>query len=142
MTHSTRTIRRLKAAPQLAALGLSLAVGFQASLCPPGMDMGMEMSAGMDMAGPAADLPMPGAARAQRHAAGLHCVFGSSMDGDGRPTCPFAVGGIGPCGTTPPIPGVMTTPPTLAVLHKVQGERGSLRHVDPFRQVHHPPPRA
>ena len=48
-----RAARRLKAMPLLTALMLSVGLAFQASLCPPGMDMGseMEMTMGVGSAG-------------------------------------------------------------------------------------------
>lgn len=129
-------VRRSMALPQLAALLLSLGLGFQASLCPPGMDMGMEMSMpGGDVSGTTGDQSMG-------HRAGLHCVFDGSTNEDGRATCPFAVGGIGPCGTTVPAAGVLVATPAPVLSSGFSLVSDPSGHTDPLTQVLLPPPRA
>ncbi len=110
---------------QLAALAVSLGVGVVVSQCPPGMDMGMDMSLATDAA---------------PHGPG-DCHFAGSMNDEGDTSCPLAVGGIGPCGTSAvassdPVMSLAITPP--ARFAEVSHETG---YSDGFRAIHLPPPR-
>ena len=122
-------VRRLRSVFLLTALLLSVGLGVQSSLCPPGMDMGSEMEMGMGD-GPAGE------------PAGPHCPFGASTDGDGGATCPFAVGGVGPCGTAAPVPAIaaLTTPSAFVV--EIPRVAGAPAPLELFQRVHSPPPRA
>ncbi len=128
-------VRRLMALPQLAALTLSFGLAFEASLCPPGMDTGMEMSMPMG-----AGLST-GSDRFAGQQADLHCVFSASTDQDGRTTCPFAVGGVGPCGTTMPTPGVGLAVPSPIIVSGMRLVSNPHTHTDPFTPIQLPPPR-
>ena len=121
----TRSTRGLMALLQLAALAVSLGVGVVVSQCPPGMDMGMDMSTAIDAA---------------PHGPG-NCPFGGSMNEEGDMSCPLAIGGIGPCGTgavasSDPVMSLALAPPARFV--EVSRETG---HSDGFRAIHLPPPR-
>ena len=141
MRHSRSTaVRRLKALPQIAALLLSLGLGFQASLCPPGMDMGMDMDEEMSM--PAGVLSLATVDPAVRHQAGLHCVFAASYNEDGQTTCPFALNGTGPCGTTVPAAAVLVWMPPQVLASQLSLVSNPSGHTDPYTQVTLPPPRA
>jgi hypothetical protein len=127
--------RRLSALPQIAAWLLSLGFGFEVSACPPGMDMGMDMPMSLQVA-PAMGDDHGGMG------SGMDCPFGGSMDDEGRAGCPFAVGGIGPCGTSTTAPAALATDirsMPLAVFGYVSAVS---EHTDFFESVRHPPPRA
>ena len=141
MMHSRRTaIHRLKVLPQIAALLLSVGLGFQASLCPPGMDMGMDMDKEMSM--PAGALSPATVDSAVGHQAGLHCVFAASNNEDGQATCPFALNGSGPCGTTVSASAAVICMPLRVASSQFSLVSNPSGHTDPFRQVNLPPPRA
>lgn len=110
---------------QLATLGVSLGVGVMVSQCPPGMDMGMDMSMVTDAA---------------PHGPG-DCPFGGSMNEEGDMSCFLAVGGIGPCGTSvvasgDPVMSLVLTPPASFA----DVSRDTVQS-DGFRTIHLPPPR-
>jgi hypothetical protein len=132
-------VRRSVALPQVLALVLSLGLGVRSSLCPPGMDMGMEMDMNMSMpAGGSSDMADDSA---MGHEAGRHCGSAGSVDDDGRTTCPFALGGIGPCGTTVPAPGLAMVGPTPVFSEGFASVTEPSGHIDPSAQVNLPPPR-
>ncbi len=136
MSYSLVHGRRVVALPQLTALLLSLGLGFELSACPPGMDMGMEMPMPINAASRATLEHGPGEDRA------MDCPFGGSLDAQGRTTCPLAVGGIGPCGTSAPAPAELVTagPPLLpSVFTYVSTISG---HADFSQTIQLPPPRA
>ena len=136
MSYSRARVRRVIALPQLTALLLSLGLGFELSACPPGMDMGMEMSMSMDAASRTTLEHGPGEDRA------MDCPFGGSLDAQGRTTCPLAVGGIGPCGTSASAPAELVTagrPLPLSVFTYVSATSG---HADFSKTIQLPPPRA
>ena len=124
-----RAARRLKSMPLLTALMLSFGTGFQASLCPPGMDMGSEMVMAMDEA-------------PTEQSTGVHCALGTSMNEDGGTSCPLSVGGTGPCGTTAPVPAVafLIGPPPSQIDFPPITARSAPSEL--FTRVHRPPPRA
>ena len=130
-------VHRLTASIQLAALVLSLGLQFGVSLCPPGMDRGMDMD--MPMVAEAGGVPSDDSAH---HNNGSACPFAGSPTQDGGTTCPFALDGIGPCGTTVPAPSAVIASITPArvgqfiTLARVSG------HTDVPPHVHLPPPRA
>ena len=117
--------RSLMALPQLVALLLSLAVGHQVSRCPPGMDMGMDMSVASEAG----------------EAGHMDCPFGGSMNEEGGMSCPLSVGGAGPCGTSA---GVANTPHvTLSIdgtanAAELPGDSGRSEW---YRPILLPPPR-
>jgi hypothetical protein len=136
MSYSRARVRRVVALPQLTALLLSLGLGFEVSACPPGMDMGMEMPMPMDAASRTTLENGPGEDRA------MDCPFGGSLDAQGRTTCPLAVGGIGPCGTSAPAPAELVTvgPPLLPSVFTDVSTTSA--HADFSVTIQLPPPRA
>ncbi len=117
--------RSLVALPQLAALLLSLIIGHEVSRCPPGMDMGMDMSA--SEAG---------------NSGHMDCPFAGAMTQGGDVSCPLTVGGIGPCGASA---GVAIDPAKMLPIDLAAGvvapARDSGRY-EWFRTILLPPPRA
>ncbi len=138
MSFSRARVRRIVALPQFTALLLSLGLAIEVSVCPPGMDMGMEMP-----------MPMPMDARSRTalergpgEDQGMDCLFSGSLDDEGRASCPLAVGGIGPCGTSALAPTELVTagrPLPLSVFTYVSATSG---HADFSETVQLPPPRA
>lgn len=127
--------RRWLALPLLTGLSLSWALGARASLCAPGMDTGMEMSMPTEPSGGGQDT------RAA-HDRGTHCMTAPSNNEDNQTTCPFAINGTGPCGTTVPAPAVLVRTVPQALPSQFSLVSYPTRHPDPFTQVHLPPPRA
>lgn len=120
-----RLTRGLMALPQLAALALSLGIGLEVSLCPPGMDMGMsmDMSAQETTQGP------------------MDCPF-AATDGEHGMSCALAVGGIGPCGTSAAAPTTPTIMPTVFPAKHFVETSVLTGHADVPRTIKLPPPRA
>lgn len=129
----TASVRRLTALIQVAALMLSLGLQFGVSLCPPGMDMGMDM----DMS-----IVVEGGDDTGHHDDGSACPFAGSPNEDGRTTCPFAVGGVGPCGTTVPAPSAMIASVALAGSSQLFTIARVSGHKDVIPKLQLPPPRA
>jgi hypothetical protein len=103
VTHSAATAsrpqrdlaRRRYALVLLGAMAFAAFANFEASLCIPGMSMGGgDIQGGMAIA-----MEMPDGA-----SPGFHCWAPMTAASDGVPLCPFSVGGVGPCGTAPPMP--------------------------------------
>ncbi len=136
MSYSRACVRRLVALPQLTALLLSLGLGFEVSVCPPGMDMGMEMPMPMDAASRTALEQGPGEDQ------GMDCPFSGSLDDEGRASCPLAVGGVGPCGTSAPAPTELATAPREIPLSVFAYVSATSAYADFFKTVQLPPPRA
>ena len=136
MRRSTARVRHLFALPQLAALLLSLGLELEVSLCPPGMHMGMEMPMSADARFPETVQHGPGEDR------GMDCPFDGSLDDERRATCPLAVGGIGPCGTSAPAPGGLVAAPRQIPLSELAYVSGTSGHADFSESVQLPPPRA
>ena len=111
------------ALPQLAALALSLGIGLEVSLCPPGMDMGMDMAAQETTHGP------------------MDCPF-ASTGGEHGMSCALAVGGIGPCGTSAAAPPTPTVMPTVFPAQNLVETSVLTGHTDVPRTIKLPPPRA
>lgn len=89
---SSRSLeRRRYAVLLLGLLVMSIVTNFEASLCMPGMAMGD-------------DAPMGSMVMEDAASGGAHCGTLVGTSDDGTPLCPFAVGGVGPCGTAPPVP--------------------------------------
>ena len=118
--------RSLMALPQLAALLLSLAVGYEVSRCPPGMDMGMDMSV-------AAEAGVAG------H---MDCPFGGSMNGEADTSCPLAIGGIGSCGTSVGVANAHAATLPIDVAARVAALPLDSGRSEWFRTILLPPPRA
>lgn len=136
MSYSPVRVRRTVAWPQLVALLLSLGLGFQVSVCPPGMDTGMEMPMPMDAGSPVALGQSPG------DASGMECPFSGLLDEDGRASCPLAVGGIGPCGTNAPVPSESVTVVSSLSLRVFAHTSVPSGHEDFSLAIQLPPPRA
>lgn len=117
--------RSLMALPQLAALPLSLAVGHEVALCPPGMDMGMEMSVASEAGGPG-------------H---MDCPFSGSLDEEGDMSCPLAVGGAGPCGTSVGVANTHSTTLPIDLAVRVAALPRDSGRYEWFRPILLPPPR-
>lgn len=115
--------RTLMALPQLAALLISLAVGYEVSLCPPEMDMGMDMS----VASEAGD------------AGHMDCPFGGSMNEEGDMSCPLAVGG--PCGTSVGLANTHTASLPIDLAASVAELPRDSGRSEWFRPILLPPPR-
>lgn len=113
------------ALPQLAALLLSLAVGYEVSLCPPGMDMGMDMSVAAEAGG----------------AGHMDCPFGGSMTEEGDMSCPLAPGGAGPCGTSVGVANTHTATLPIDVAARVAQLPCDSGRSEWFRPILLPPPR-
>jgi hypothetical protein len=125
MIFTLRT-RRLLGLLQLAGVLVSLGVGLQVSRCPPGMDSGM-------------DMPMTADAGDAGH---QECPFMGSPNEQGDMSCPLAVGGIGPCGTSSVAPARQIVDQFLGAPSMfIETPRDSGRS-DGFRAIHLPPPRA
>jgi len=140
----SRAARRATGAGLFATWMLALSLGFGVSLCPPGMDMGSDMAMGgmmnmrMDMAeGPGMTSIDPSRTPTP---SGPQCPFAG--DEDGGHGCPFALDGVGPCGTTASAPagvvvGAIQAPSTLEAL-----VRALTVYSDIPTAVQLPPPRA
>jgi hypothetical protein len=141
-TLSSTTLRRFGAPVLLLALVFSFGAALEVSLCPPGMEMGMDM--GMDMArAPGVAVHDPGSQDPRsQHADGMHCVFPATVTQDGAPSCPLAVGGVGPCGVTAPAPaaGALFSGQTLAAHSFLPDALGQIS--DQSTVVPLPPPRS
>jgi hypothetical protein len=134
MSRSPTRVHRLLALPQLTALLLSLGLAFEVSVCPLGMDMGMEMPPAMDATGQTGIGPGAGS--------GMDCPFMGSLDDEGQQGCPLAVGGIGPCGTSAPAPTELVTAPRSSPLSAVAYVSATSGHADFSETIQLPPPRA
>jgi hypothetical protein len=90
------------------------------------MDKGMEMLASSDSgeSGP------------------MECPFGGSTDDEGDTSCPLAVGGTGPCGTSVAAAQDQAVILSLSPLARVVHVSGDMLHPDGFRAINLPPPRA
>jgi len=127
-------VRRMMAVPQLAALFLSLSLGFQVSVCPPGMDAAMEMPMDSGSSIALGHSPVGGS--------GMECPLSDLLDDNGPASCPLSVGGVGPCGTSAPVPSELVTvgrPLPLSVFTLVSVISG---HEDYSQAIQLPPPRA
>ncbi len=122
----TPPTRRLAALVQILGVLASLTVGLQVSQCPPGMDMGMDMSM----------------SEGEGHSNPMECPFRGPSDEHGDMSCPLAVGGLGPCGTGSVAPSELVVRLSLgsATAH-AEAPRDS-SHADGFRTIELPPPRA
>ena len=112
--------RTLMALPQLAALLLSLAVGYEVSLCPPGMDMSVASEVG--------------------DAGHMDCPFGGSMNDEGDMSCPLSVGG--PCGMSVGIANTHTATLPIGLAARVTELPRDSGRSEWFRGILLPPPRA
>ena len=96
-TVPSRARRRLLALPLLVALVSSWALEVGASLCTATSGAGADMRMAMDMASSAAEEAPP------HHGSGEHAGCPPEGEPD-RASCPFAIGGVGPCGATSSAP--------------------------------------
>ena len=135
MSRRSWASRRWLSLPLVIALSLSWALGVQASLCAPGMDSGMEMSRRAEITGGTQDAHAA-------HARADHCTSILSDSEESQTTCPFAINGVGPCGTTAPAPArrVVSLPESTSELAAIVSEPTA--HTNPFALIQVPPPRA
>ena len=112
--------RRLHASVLLLALLIAQGAGFEASLCPPGMETGMDMG----------------------RASSTHCTVSTGVDDSGRTTCPFAVAGIGHCGTGAPVPTAATAVSIPLRASRAQPIEAPVGRPDHSISTPVPPPRA
>jgi len=124
----------MKAMLLLSSLFVSLGLGYEVSLCPPGMDMGTDMATGGSMGA--------GSAQPASPVDGSHCRFSGSTNDDGRSACPLAVGGIGPCGTTVPAPALSFEASSRVFSSGLALVSDPPGHEDAATRVPLPPPRA